>query len=317
MMDKKLGGRLRFFKPFWKTFCSDRFVLSLLSGIKVEFMNDKRPVQIRELPELKMSDEECEFVDSQIVELLENECIEKLDGPLPNGWISNIFLVPKPNGKFRMILNLKKFNKHVQYTRFHLNQVQRVLDMVHCHDFLGSLDVVSAFAHVWVNPRYRSFFQFKWRDTYYCYTTMPQGFKDSPRYFVRLTNPVMAFLCRHMIDILIYIDDTFLRAASADQLRKNLEFTQSFLKKCGFMINLKKSCVIPSQRMEFLGFMIDTVEYTVRVTDRKRDNLWQLISKTLHSKSKIVTIRHLAKIIGKIVAFFPASDHAKLHYHTL
>ena len=47
---------------------------------------------------------------------------------------------------------------------------------------------------------------------------MPQGFTDSPRLFVRLTSPVMALLRRHMVHILIYIDDTFLRAASPELL---------------------------------------------------------------------------------------------------
>ena len=30
-------------------------------------------------------------------------------------WISNIFLRPKPNGKFRMILDLSELNKMIHY----------------------------------------------------------------------------------------------------------------------------------------------------------------------------------------------------------
>ena len=92
-----------------------------------------------------MTDAERRFVDNHLLELLQEGCIKKLEAPLPHGWVSNIFLVPKPNGKFRMILNLKKLNEYVVYTKFQLNQIQKVLDMVLPHDYLCSLDLVSAF----------------------------------------------------------------------------------------------------------------------------------------------------------------------------
>ena len=316
-MDLKLGGCLRFFRPFWHTFCKDRYVLGLLKGIKIPFKGGKPPYQVKEQPELNMSDAEKEFVDSHLNELLRDGCIKKLEGPIPNSWISNIFLVPKPNGKFRMILNLKKLNEHVVYTKFQLNQIQKVLDMVRRLDFCCSLDLISAFSHLNVDSRFHRYFQFWWRGQYYCFCTMPQGFTDSPQLFVRLTSPVMAHLHKHMIDILIYINDTFLRAESPEILQRNIETTIDWLTKCGFLINFEKFSLVPSHQMEFLGFLIDTVAYTVSVTKKKRDNLDCLVKKVLKEPSRPITIRYLAKIIGKIVAFFPASDDAKLNYRTL
>ena len=317
MSEIKLGGRLRFFKPYWKMFCTDRYVMRLLSGIKIPFKNGKIPHQVREQPELSMTDAERRFVDNHLLELLQEGCIKKLEVPLPHGWVSNIFLVPKPNGRFRMILNLKKLNEYVVYTKFQLNQIQKVLDMVLPHDYLCSLDLVSAFSHLYVDKRYHRFFQFKWKGEYYCFCTMPQGFTDSPRLFVRLTSPVMALLHRHMVDILIYKDDTFLRAASSELLERNIKLTRDVLTKCGFVINEEKSCLQPAKEMEFLGFLINTATYTVTVSNKKRKNLKSLLNRVLpHPKHKI-TIHFLAKIIGKIVSFFPASDEAKLHYRTL
>ena len=104
------GGRVRHLIPFWKTFCRDREVLSILHGVKVEFEDDKHPTQTFLPHELKMSEKEMSFVD-EIEHLLKNGFIKKLDEPLPNGWLSNIFLVPKKQGGFQMILNLKPLNK--------------------------------------------------------------------------------------------------------------------------------------------------------------------------------------------------------------
>ena len=47
------------------------------------------------LRQIKMNKIESEFVDKEIEKLLQTECITEISKPLPNGWTSNIFLVPK------------------------------------------------------------------------------------------------------------------------------------------------------------------------------------------------------------------------------
>ena len=49
---------------------------------------------------------------------------------LPNGWVSNIFLVPKCQGGFRMILHLKELNKFVKYTKFKMDHVDKVISLL-------------------------------------------------------------------------------------------------------------------------------------------------------------------------------------------
>ena len=131
------GGRVKHFIPFWKTFRRDREVLQILKGVKVEFENNKRPKQQIFPHELKMSEEEMAFVDKEIQHLLDNGFIKKLDKPLPNGWLSNVFLVPKKQSSFRMILNLKPLNKFIKYQKFKMDGIEKVVQMLRAHDKLG------------------------------------------------------------------------------------------------------------------------------------------------------------------------------------
>ena len=71
------------------------------------------------------------------------------------------------------------------------------------------------------------------------------------------------------MDILIYIDDTFLRAPTPELLSQNLLLTQSVFASAGLTVNTRKSCLNPCQKMEFLGFVFDSVEFTIAVTDHK------------------------------------------------
>ena len=152
---------------------------------------------------------------------------------------------------------------------------------------------------------------------FYCYVTLPQGFSDAPHMFVRITQPLMAQLRAQLIDILIYIDDTFLRAPSDRELLHNLKVTQELFANCGLTMNIEKSCLIPTTSMEFLGFIFDTISFTITVSSSKQSALLNLITPFVDKPNMKISIRHLAKIIGKIVSIFPACDKAKLHYRTL
>ena len=55
--------------------------------------------------------------------------------------------------------------------------------------------------------------------------------------------------------------------------------------------------------MEFLGFIFDSIKYTITVTPAKRIAMQKLVF-------------DFWKIIGKIVSIFPACEEAKLHYQT-
>ena len=115
----------------------------------------------------------------------------------------------------------------------------------------------------------------------------------------------------------IYIDDTILVCQDREQLISQIKTTVDVFESCGFTVNREKSQLIPVQRIEFLGFILDSVSFTIALTKKKWDDIFALVSSILsHSHSK-TTIYLLAKIISKIVAVFPSSDHAQLHYRNL
>ena len=84
-------------------------------GIKIEF--DVPPVQPFVPRPYKLTSSECKFVDGEVASLLGKGVLNEVCADRQQ-WISNIFLRPKPNGKFRMILDLTELNKHIHYEHF-------------------------------------------------------------------------------------------------------------------------------------------------------------------------------------------------------
>ena len=240
------GGRVANFIDYWRQICHDRNILKIIKGVQIPFVNGKPPIQHNIPRELKMSHEEQQFVDVELDRLLKEGFIKQLSKPLPHGWISNIFLVPKKQGGFRMILNLKELNKYVQYTKFKMDNIDKVIQLLQPSDWMTSLDLNSAFGHLKVKDSDVRYFQFTWRGKFYCYVTLPQGFSDSPRLFTRCTSPIMSLLRKQLVDIPIYIDDTFLRSPTYNEMIANLAITRDIFQKCGLSINEEKSCMIPT-----------------------------------------------------------------------
>ena len=87
------------------------------------------------------------------------------------------------------------------------------------------------------------------------------------------------------------------------------------LEQLGFITNRKKSVLIPTQRLVFFGFIIDSVEFKIFLTEEKLQKIILCAKKLL--EKKVVIIRDLASFIGLIINAFYAVFEAPLHYRAL
>ena len=72
--------------------------------------------------------------------------------------------------------------------------------------------------------------------------------------------------------------------------------------KLGIAINLKKSQIVPTQRIRILGFVIDSVKMIVMLTKEKKQKLKTLLLNLLRINKP--AIRYLAKVIGTIISCY-------------
>ena len=83
----------------------------------------------------------------------------------------------------------------------------------------------------------------------------------------------------------------------------------------GFFVHPEKSQLIPSQKITFLGFVIDSVNMTITVTEKRYQTFKTLLNIIL--KIKRPAIRFVAKVIGHIISILPASKYGALYYRKL
>ena len=100
--------------------------------------------------------------------------------------ISPVFLIQKPDGSYRMILNLKKFNQAVKYEHFKMEHLSSATHLITKGCKMASVDLKHAYYSVNVHPDYRRYLKFQWKDQLYTYTCLPNGLANCPRFFTKL-----------------------------------------------------------------------------------------------------------------------------------
>lgn len=69
------------------------------------------------------------FLDGEIPRLLLLKVLEKCEA-IEGQYISNIFLKPKPNGKFRMTLDLSDIKPDLTFKHFKMKSLQTAMDIM-------------------------------------------------------------------------------------------------------------------------------------------------------------------------------------------
>ena len=252
MVNTFRAGQLREHVSAWESLTSDPFILDAIKHYHIEFKSEV-PYQAQEPRHIYSSLSDKEVIDGEISKLLLKGVIERtcLTG---NGFVSNVFVRPKKDGTYRMILNLKSLNEFVVYQHFKMDNILTALKLMRPKCFMASVDLKDAYYSVPIASEDRKFLSFEWKGDYYQYTCLPNGLACAPRLFTNILKPIYAHLHSVGHVSMGHIDDSFLVGYTRSACKLNIQHTVECFDSLGFVIHPEKSVLIPTQELEFLGF---------------------------------------------------------------
>ena len=196
-----------------------------------------------------------------------------------------------------------------------MESIKQVVYLITPNCYLASLDIKDAFYSVPVYEAHKKYLKFMNVGYPYRFEVMPNGYLDAMRIFTKLLKPPFSHLRELGHSSVIYVDDSLLAAETYVECVNNITATKDLLEDLGFHIHPDKSIFVPTQKITFLGFDIDTVAMTISLTIQKKNKIKKLCSDLL--KQHQPTIRQIACILGNIAASFEAVPYGKLHYRHL
>ena len=291
---------------------NNKWILRVVEeGYKLQFHSDPPPP--RPFVHTSYSSSSSKIIRLLLSDYLIKGAIMVVD-VLPDQYVSRIFEVPKKSGGHRLILDLSDLNHFIKKVHFKMEGLETITSLINLNDFLASLDCQDAFLTIAMHPDCFKYLCFDFEGVRYCFVALVFGLTCAPRIFSKLLKVPLSFLRLKGIKNSAWLDDILLVASSYSACTDSISYSKSLLESLGFIIKTSKSNLTPSQSLQHVGFIWDTVKYTVSIPHDKVKGLKNLCFQAL---SRPPSLRFLARIIGTIDSFKFGCPIAPLHYRSL
>ena len=179
--------------------------------------------------------------------------------------------------------------------------------------FQSVCDDKSGYDHVLLSPESRPYFGFEWGGWYFTSNSIPFGWKASAYIYHSIGLLASHYFCSLRIPCSLYIDDrhtgkiqlsplapgyaspSFDRHKSLARANSAIFLVCFTLINLGYFLGIKKSILIPTQIVPFLGFLVDSVRQSYLLIEEKKQKFLSLLRHVLHSDATDVkTLQRLS-----------------------
>lgn len=286
-----------------------------MRGYEIEFDYSKGvPSRNKPLYGYKKSPLEINQITKEILALQAKNVIEPCSFE-EGEFLSNIFTRPKKDGGTRMILDLSELNQSLNVQHFKMDNIHTAKHLISPHCYLASIDLQDAYYSIPVDPNSRKYLRFMWQGERWQFAALPNGLSTAPRLFTKLLKPVFAELRKAGHTVIGYLDDTIIIGETKEKLKESVSATTKILSELGFLIHTKKSVLIPTRELTFLGFILNTESMIVKLPQTKAQEVKDICRELMGTY--LPSIRMVARVIGKVIATFPAVEYGPLYYRSM
>lgn len=279
-----------------------------MKGYKIPFLSS--PFQSRLPTEKNFSVEEFQSIKIEIDKLIKKGAIEECKRE-ENGYISSYFLVPKPDGSNRFIFNSKNLNKYVESIHFKMEDIRSAKNLITNNTYMSTIDLKDAYYLVPVDKSHGKYLKLKFENKLYRFTCLPFGLSSSPYIFTKIMKPVVSRLRALGILSVIYLDDLLILGNSLKNCGHNVNQAKELLEHLGLVINYKKSNLTPSQSCKYLGFILNSKNLSLELTQKKKDYIKNLLGK--FKEGNWYKILDIAQLLEVLTSYSPAVAYSSVY----
>ena len=307
-----VGARLQ---SFWKTW------LNLGAGPKVvQILREGYPLPFRIRPQLTRSPtvisryvnpHRNSYLLEALHQLIDKNAVERVQNPKSLGFFNRLFLVPKPNNKWRPILDLNNLNLFLKVEKFKMETPETIRTSLQQGEWVTSVDFKDAYFHIPIQGQSRKYLRFHVQGRTYQFKALPFGLSTAPLEFTVLAKEVKLMAIHRGLRIHQYLDDWLVRAKSYQIC---IQHTQNLVKICqelGWLVNLEKSELKPKQVFDFVGYQFDLRSGRVRPTPDRWQSLQDKIQTLLSLPA--CPVRQFMSLIGLLTATEKQVHLGRLH----
>jgi len=199
-----------------------------------------------------MNLETAAAANAEVQKLLEAGFIQECQYPK---WISNVALVKKPNGTWRMCVDFIDLNKACPKDSYLLSKIDKLVDATAGHALLSFMDDFSGYHQVPLCPEDQEKTAFIIYRGLYCYKMMPFGLKNAGATHKHLVNKLLEPFIGKTMEV--YVNDMIVKSKTDADYGYDLRKTFDILRAFSMELNSKKY-VFGVRSCRFLDFIISS-----------------------------------------------------------
>nr|XP_025697379.1 uncharacterized protein LOC112798324 [Arachis hypogaea] len=223
-------------------------------------------------------------------------------------WLSNVVMVRKNSGKWRMCVDFTDLNKACPKDAYPLPCIDKLVDNASGFKSLSFMDAYSGYNQILMHPGDQSKTAFITEHGNFCYRVMPFGLKNAGVTYQRLMDKVF----RHQIgrNIEIYVDDMVAKTTQERSHCNDLKEIFKQIQSYNMRLNPEK-CAFGVQGGKFLGFMLSS-----RGIEANPEKCEAILNMT--SPKTMKEVQQLAGRVATLSRFLPAvSNRSYLFFQTI
>ena len=248
-----------------------------------------------------------------VKKLLDSRAIERVVDTSSPGYYRRLFLVPKPHGSFRPIIDLQKLNLYLQILSFKMETLFSIIATLHPQEWITKIDLKDAYHHILVHVNIQKYFRFVTAGKTYQVQVLLFGLSAAPREFTKTLAPLVQLLRTR--GIRIHLDDWIIHADSPEQSVLHMQQTIQLLQTLGWTINWRKSILEPTHILDFLSLHLNLEQAIVSPPDSFLDSLTSALSHL--SASMVMPACKITSINNRISHYAPFIHHGRLQLRFL
>ena len=209
------------------------------------------------------------------------------------------FLVPKPNNRWRPILDLSTLNTFLNTGTFKMETPETIRTSLQAGEWVTSIDFKEAYFHIPIQS-VQEVHALSPPGSVLPVQALPFGLSTAPMEFTVVAKEVKLMAFQKGIRIHQYLDDWLVRASTHHTCLQHTQTLVTLCQELGWLVNKEKSELVPKQVFNFVGYQFDLKEGKVRPTEER----WQALTHKIRSilSDPLCPVRQFMSLIGLLTA---------------
>ena len=288
-----VGARLQ---KFWQTWldlgAGPKVVQILQEGYILPFRIRPKLTRIPTVVSCYANPLRNSYLLEALHQLIDKNAVEQVSNQTSLGFYNRLFLVPKPNNKWRPILDLSHLNQFLKVEKFKMETPETIRTSL-------------------LQEQSRKYLRFQVQDRTYQFKALPFGLSTAPMEFTVITKEVKLMAIHKGIRIHQYLDDWLVRAKSPQTCLRHTQMLVKICQDLGCLVNLEKSELEPKQVFNFVGYQFHLKSGRVRPTPDR----WQSLQGKIQALLLLPAcpVRQFMSLIGLLTATEKQVHLGRLH----